>query len=98
MRKRGRMGRRRQYASDAERQRASRERLKAEWPRVNGASLKLLHERLERLERAVRRAAAGGEPAAQASVAISAETVLDKLASYFEGCSGNNGAPEKKQR
>ncbi len=60
------MGRPRQYGSGAERQRAFRARLEAEWPRVNGGALSRLHGQLNRLQEAVWSAAAAGDETARA--------------------------------
>jgi hypothetical protein len=79
------MGRPRQYASAAERQRACRQRREQETVRVERRALDGLHMRLERLQAAIRRAAAAGDATAQACRAISVETMLEKLISHFEG-------------
>ncbi len=79
------MGRPRQYGSDAERQRACRQRRETETVRVDRRALDGLHMRLERLQAALRRAAAAGDATAQACRAISVETMLEKLISHFEG-------------
>jgi hypothetical protein len=78
------MGRRRQYASGAERQRAYRQRLEAEWPRVHGRGLEWLREHLDRLQVAVRAAAAAGDETARACQAGSVETVLQRVIQQFE--------------
>jgi hypothetical protein len=78
------MGRRRQYESDAERQRACRLRLEASTVRVDRGALDRLHARLDRLQEAVYRAAKAGDETARACVAVSVETVVDKLIRHFE--------------
>jgi hypothetical protein len=78
------MGRPRQYASGAERQRAFRARLEGEWPRVNGRALSRLNERLNQLQAAVWAAAAAGDETARACSAASLETVLDRVIQQFE--------------
>ena len=79
------MGRPRQYATAAERQRACRQRLAAQRVTVERRALKGLHRRLERLQQALRRAAAAGDATAQACQAVSVETMLEKLIRHFEG-------------
>ena len=78
------MGRPRQYASAAERQRAYRERLDEEMVRVNRGSLERLEARLEQLHQAVRVAARAGDPVAQACSEGSIDGMLAKLTDYFE--------------
>ncbi len=53
--------------------------------RVDRRALDGLPMRLERLQQAIRRAAAAGDPTARACQAISVETVLEKLIRHFEG-------------
>jgi len=82
------MGRPRQYGSDAERQRACRQRRQAETVRVDRRALDGLHlrlERLQRLQQALWRAADAGDATARACQAASVETVLEKLIRRFEG-------------
>lgn len=90
------MGRKRQYGSGAERQRAFRQRLEEEWPRVNGAALSRLHERLAQLQRAVHAAAAVGDEMAGACRAGSVETVLERVIAQFEARAQK--APEGERR
>lgn len=78
------MGRPRQYGSGAERQRAFRQRLEAEWPRVHGASLERLNGQMDRLQAAVRAAADAGDEGARACCAGSVETVLIRVIEQFE--------------
>lgn len=80
------MGRPRQYASDAERQRAFRRRLEEEWVRVDRGALEQLHTRLDRLQEAIRAAAAAGDPTAQACGAASVDTLLERLIQHFTAC------------
>jgi hypothetical protein len=80
------MGRPRQYGSDAERQRAHRQRVEATTARVDREALERLHQRLDRLHSAVVAAAKGGDPAARAGQAGSIETMLEKLTLHFEHC------------
>ena len=80
------MGRPRQYGSDAERQRAHRQRLEAMTARVDRRALEQLHLRLDRLHTAVGAAAKAGDPAARAGQAGSVETMLEKLTRHFERC------------
>jgi hypothetical protein len=80
------MGRPRQYGSGAERQRAFRQRLEAEWPRVYGPAREGLNRQLDRLQAAVRAAAAAGDETARACRAGSVETVLERVIRHFEAC------------
>jgi hypothetical protein len=77
------MGRPRQYGSDAERQRAFRQRLQTEWPRVNGAALERLHQRLDELQQAVWAAEDAGDESGRACSAASVETVLERVIQHF---------------
>ena len=90
------MGRPRQYAGDAERQRACRQRREAETVRVERRALEGLHMRLERLQQAIGRAAAAGDATARAGRAISGETVLERLIEYFEACANGSMPPESR--
>jgi hypothetical protein len=76
------MGRPRQYDSDAERQRAFRERERATIARVDRRALDRLHGRLDELQAALWRAAAGDETA-RACQAAGIETMLERLTAYF---------------
>jgi hypothetical protein len=87
------MGRRQQYGSAAERQRAFRQRLEEEWPRVNGGALSRLHERLAQLQAAVNAAALAGDELACACRAGSVETVLERVTQQFEARAGR--CPER---
>lgn len=80
------MGRPRQYESGAQRQRAFRQRLEGEWPRVNGVALERLHARLDQLQVAVRAAADAGDETARACQAGGVETVLERVIRHFEAC------------
>src|SRR5574341_1201104 len=86
------MGRPRRYGGGAERQRAFRERLETEWPRVNARALTRLNERLDQLQAAVRAAAAVGDESARACEAASVETVLERVIRHFEERAGVRGA------
>ena len=88
------MGRPRQYASAAERQRACRQRREQETVRVDRRALDRLHQRLDRLQAAIWRAAAAGDATARAGRAISPETVLEQLIDHFEACANGSVPPE----
>lgn len=92
------MGRPRQYGSGAERQRAFRERLEAEWPRVNGEALERLHARLDQLQAAVWAAADAGDEMARACRAASVETVLERVIQQFEARARESGKRGEVQR
>jgi hypothetical protein len=79
------MGRPRQYANAAERQRAYRQRLEEEMVRVNRRDLERLETRLDRLNHAVRNAARAGDPIAQLYSEPSIDGMLFKMTEYFEG-------------
>jgi len=87
------MPRPRQYATDAERQRACRARLAQRTIRVDRDALDRLHARLDRLQTAIHAAAHTGDPTALACRAASTETLLDRLAAYFEACASGPGDP-----
>ena len=78
------MGRPRQYGSGAERQRAFRQLLEAEWARVNGAAFERLKRRLEELQQAVWAAQDAGDEIGQACSAASVETVLERVIGHFQ--------------
>jgi hypothetical protein len=78
------VGRPRQYGSDAERQRAYRQRDAEVTARVDRAVLERQLARLERLHAAVVAAAQAGEAVARSCRAGSIETMLEKLTGYFE--------------
>jgi hypothetical protein len=77
------MGRPRQYASAAERQRAYRERLDEEMVRVNRRSLERLEAQLEELHQAVQAASRAGNSVAQACNEGSIEGMLARMTDYF---------------
>jgi hypothetical protein len=79
------MGRPRQYASDAERQRAFRQRQAATISRVDRGALDRLHARLDQLQAALRAAAAAGDETARACQAAGIETMLERLTRHFTG-------------
>jgi predicted phage gp36 major capsid-like protein len=85
MGRREKMGRPRKYRSNAERQRAWRERLDAEMVRVQRASLERVEGQLERLQRAVAAAAQAGDETARSCRCEVVEGVLEKLIRHFEG-------------
>jgi hypothetical protein len=91
------MGRRRQYGSGAERQRAFRQRQAAEWVEVDRRDWERLHERLKQLHEAVRGAASAGDRTAQACRAGSEETVLERLIRHFEGRARSQQAGGNKE-
>jgi hypothetical protein len=88
------MARPRQYASDAERQRAFRERQEATLARVNRGALDRLHARLDQLQEALRGAAAAGDETARACHAAGIDTMLERLTDHFRrrGSPGQPGA------
>lgn len=86
------MGRPRKYATNAERQAAHKERVKAEWVEVPRVAHEAHSTRLEALQRAVSDAAKQGDAAAMACRAGSVDTMLDKLTLWFEARGQN--APE----
>jgi hypothetical protein len=87
------MPRPRQYATDAERQRACRARLAQLTVRVDRDALDRLHARLDRLQTAIHAATHAGDPIALACRAASTDTLLDQLASHFEACASGAGDP-----
>jgi hypothetical protein len=86
------MGRPRQYASDAERQRAFRRRRDEEWARVDRGALERHNARLDRLQAAIRAAAAAGDATARACAAASVDTVLEQLIRHFTACADRGAA------
>jgi hypothetical protein len=85
------MGRPRKYATDAERQRACRQRQEASTVRVERQLLEERDRRLEQLRRAVWEAAATGDEMAGACRAASVDTMVEKMIRYF-GASRGAGA------
>lgn len=79
------MGRKRQYATDAERQAAHRARVKVETVTVDRGAHDAHQARLERLQSAIDQAARRGDPVAKKCRAASVDTMLERLAGYFEG-------------
>jgi hypothetical protein len=79
------MGRPRRYASGAERQRAYRAREQEQWAQVDRRALEGLQGRLDRLQRAVDRAAGAGDETARGCRAASVDTLLERLIRHFEG-------------
>jgi hypothetical protein len=82
------MGRRRQYESAAERQRACRQRQEAATVRVDRRALDRLHGRLEELQVVLGAAARRGDPIARHCGAASVETMLEKLIRHFGAATG----------
>ena len=80
------MARPRQYGSNAERQRAYRQRQETALARVDREALERLHERLDQLHAAVAAAAQCGDAVARACRAGSVETLLEQLTRYFQSC------------
>ena len=87
------MGRPRQYATAAERQRAYRERLESEAPRISRRAWDGLQLRLEHLKTAREAAAQAGDPVAKACPANTAETLLEQLIRYFQAAALSPSAP-----
>lgn len=73
-------GRPRQHTTDAQKQAAYRARRAT----VDRAALEALGARLDRLQAAVATAARAGDEEAQQVAAASTDTMLDRLAEYFE--------------
>lgn len=91
------MGRRRQYESAAERQRACRQRQEAATVRVDRRALDRLHGRLEELQEALGEAARRGDPIARRCYAASVETMLEKLIGHFGvGVAAQQGGNNKQ--
>ena len=90
------MGRPRQYANAAERQRAYRARLEEEMVRVNRRQWERMEMRLDRLERAVRAASRAGDSLAQAWNEGSVEGMVVRMTSYFEGKVASGDAARKE--
>ena len=88
------MGRPRQYATAAERQRAYRKRQEAEAPRVSRRALDGMHLRLEYLHDAIAAAAAAGDAVAKACPGSSWETMLEQLIHHFQGVATHSSPSE----
>lgn len=80
------MGRPRQYESNAERQRAYRQRQEMTLARVDRRALDRLHEQLDQLHTAVAEAARAGDQVARACRAGSVATMLERLTRHFQHC------------
>lgn len=93
------MGRRRQYESAAERQRACRQRQEAATVRVDRRAIDRLHGRLEELQEVLGAAARSGDATARQCGAASVETMLEKLIRHFSGAAGAQAprGPDNKQ-
>jgi hypothetical protein len=92
------MGRRRQYESAAERQRACRKRQEAATVRVDRRALDGLHGRLEKLQEVLRVAASQGETTARQCSAASVETMLEKLIHHFSVRAGEGARAEQENK
>jgi hypothetical protein len=92
------MGRKRQYGTTAEKQRAYRERLKRETVIVDRRGLDRLHEQLYELQMAIGSASQRGESFAQECKATSVDTMLQRLTSGFNNWSGASSKPVKERR
>src|SRR5438876_4274889 len=79
------MGRPRQYGSDAERQRAFRQRQEAQIARVDRGALDRLHARLDQLQAALWGAAAAGDETARSCRAAGIDTMLERLIRHLAG-------------
>jgi hypothetical protein len=79
------MGRPRQYASNAERQRAFRQRQEEQVARVDRGALDRLHARLDQLQAALWAAADAGDETARACRAAGIDTMLERLTGHFRG-------------
>jgi hypothetical protein len=77
------MGRPKLHDDNAAKQRAHRERLKAETIIVDRAKIESLEKQIVDLHNAVTLAAIAGEPTAQECCAASVATTLEKLTKYF---------------
>ena len=77
------MARPRQYGSNAERQRAFRQRQATQIARVDRGALDRLHARLDQLQAALRAAADAGDETARAGRAASIDTMLERLTDHF---------------
>jgi hypothetical protein len=84
------MARPRQYESNAERQRAYRQRQETTLARVDRRALDRLHEHLDQLHAVVAEAARAGNEVAKACRAGSVETMLERLTHYFQHCCRTN--------
>jgi hypothetical protein len=86
------MARPRQYASNAERQRAFRERQEATIARVDRGALDRLHARLDQLQAALWAAARAGDATARGCQAAGIETMLERLTDHFSQCAARQRA------
>ena len=85
------MGRPRKYDTDAERQRAFRQRRTQEVVVVERRAWEQLHLRLDHLHTAIHAAAQAGDATARACCAVSIETTLEKLIRHFRALSPEKG-------
>jgi hypothetical protein len=92
------MGRKRQYGTTAEKQRAYRERLKRETVIVDRRGLDRLHEQLYELQMAMFSASQRGDIFAQECKATSVDTMLQRLTGGFNNWSGAASKPVKERK
>ena len=86
------MARPRQYASNAERQRAFRQRQETEIARVDRGALDRLHARLDQLQASLWAAADAGDETARACHAAGLDTMLERLTDHFTRCAERSRA------
>jgi hypothetical protein len=86
------MGRPRKYATDAERQRACRQRQEGSTVRVERRVLEGPYARLEQLQAAIWEAAAAGDEMARACSAASVDTMVENMIRYFGASQGVGAA------
>ena len=82
------MGRRKQYATAAERQAAYRQRVRADTVRVDRPALARLEKQLARLQEAITQAAHHGNPCARQVLHAGQETTLEALCDWFTARAG----------
>ena len=92
------MGRPRKYATDAERQRACRARQEASTIRVERRALEGHYARLEQLQEVIREAAAVGDETARACLAVSVDTMVEKMIRHFGASRDARGATACRER
>jgi hypothetical protein len=91
------MGRRKVYASAAEKQRAYRARLSAEMVLVNRRRWAALEALRDRVGAAVNEARWAGCPVAREITGSAADTILESLAAWFERRAAQEWPVEPKQ-
>jgi hypothetical protein len=93
------MGRPRKYETNAERQRAYRQRYAMEVVPVDRHAWEQLHLRLDHLHQAIAAAKEAGDPTARACSAMMPELILEKLIVHFRACAKERGRlPEEGAR